>query len=324
MSISFPESRSPRVWSFAADCGKAPFKRTEFQNCPLPSLTTPSSPASPMRSSGSRPPLPPRPISTPRKRSSGAPTAARWRRSQRVNRVDISLLRGVDRVRDLLVENTRRFARALPANNALLWGARGMGKSSLVKAAHAAINREKVVAGRLKLVEIHREDIEGLPALMSCFARGALPFHRLLRRPLVRRRRHVLQVAESGARGRRRRPARQRPLLCDVEPAPPHAARDDGERAVERDQSGRGGRGEGVALRPLRPLARLPSLQPGRLSRHGPSATPSTIASTRRATGSRPRRSNGRRRAAPAPAAPPGNSSRISPGRLGKPLDAAS
>ncbi len=85
----------------------------------------------------------------------------------RVNRVDLSLLRGIDRVRDLLVENTRRFARALPANNALLWGARGMGKSSLVKAAHAAIDRESDVAGRLKLVEIHREDIDGLPALMS-------------------------------------------------------------------------------------------------------------------------------------------------------------
>jgi uncharacterized protein len=86
---------------------------------------------------------------------------------KRVNRVDLSLLRGVDRVRDLLVENTRRFARALPANNALLWGARGMGKSSLVKASHAAINREPEVGGRLKLVEIHREDIEGLPALMT-------------------------------------------------------------------------------------------------------------------------------------------------------------
>ncbi len=85
----------------------------------------------------------------------------------RVNRVELKLLRGIDRVRDLLVENTRRFARTLPANNALLWGARGMGKSSLVKAAHAAINRESDVAGRLKLVEIHREDIEGLPALMS-------------------------------------------------------------------------------------------------------------------------------------------------------------
>jgi uncharacterized protein len=74
----------------------------------------------------------------------------------RVNRVDLKLLRGIDRVRDLLVENTQRFARGLPANNALLWGARGMGKSSLVKAAHAAINREDSVAGRLKLVEIHR------------------------------------------------------------------------------------------------------------------------------------------------------------------------
>jgi predicted AAA+ superfamily ATPase len=86
---------------------------------------------------------------------------------KRVNRVDLSLLRGIDRVRDLLVENTQRFARGLPANNALLWGARGMGKSSLVKAAHAAITRERDVAGRLKLVEIHREDIEGLPALMG-------------------------------------------------------------------------------------------------------------------------------------------------------------
>ncbi len=84
----------------------------------------------------------------------------------RVNRVELKLLRGIDRVRDLLVENTDRFARGLPANNALLWGARGMGKSSLVKAAHAAINRHKGVEGRLKLVEIHREDIEGLPALM--------------------------------------------------------------------------------------------------------------------------------------------------------------
>ena len=85
---------------------------------------------------------------------------------QHVNRVDLKLLKGIDRVRDLLVENTERFARGLPANNALLWGARGMGKSSLVKAAHAAINRQKAVGGTLKLVEIHREDIEGLPALM--------------------------------------------------------------------------------------------------------------------------------------------------------------
>jgi predicted AAA+ superfamily ATPase len=85
----------------------------------------------------------------------------------KVNRVEIGLLRGVDRVRDLLVENTERFARGLPANNALLWGARGMGKSSLVKAAHAEINRGAKPEDRLKLVEIHREDIESLPALMA-------------------------------------------------------------------------------------------------------------------------------------------------------------
>jgi uncharacterized protein len=85
---------------------------------------------------------------------------------RRVNRVEMSLLKGIDRVRDLLVENTERFARGLPANNALLWGARGMGKSSLVKAAHAAVGAAHPAAG-LKLVEIHREDIESLPELMA-------------------------------------------------------------------------------------------------------------------------------------------------------------
>ena len=85
---------------------------------------------------------------------------------RRVNRVEMSLLKGIDRVRDLLVENTERFARGLPANNALLWGARGMGKSSLVKAAHATIGAAHPAAG-LKLIEIHREDIESLPELMG-------------------------------------------------------------------------------------------------------------------------------------------------------------
>jgi len=86
----------------------------------------------------------------------------------RVNRVEIGLIRGVDRVRDILFDNTRRFAAGLPANNALLWGARGMGKSSLVKAVHAAINGE-LAAGEppLKLVEIHREDIDTLPKLLA-------------------------------------------------------------------------------------------------------------------------------------------------------------
>ncbi len=84
----------------------------------------------------------------------------------RINRVEMSLLQGIDRVRDLLVENTERFARGLPANNALLWGARGMGKSSLVKAAHAAVGAAHPAAG-LRLIEIHREDIESLPELMT-------------------------------------------------------------------------------------------------------------------------------------------------------------
>jgi predicted AAA+ superfamily ATPase len=85
----------------------------------------------------------------------------------KVNRVDIALLKGVDRNRDMLLENTTRFARGLPANNALLWGARGMGKSSLVKAAHASVNAAKAGERPLKLIEIHREDIESLPTLMS-------------------------------------------------------------------------------------------------------------------------------------------------------------
>ncbi|MET3891901.1 putative AAA+ superfamily ATPase [Bosea sp. OAE506] len=86
----------------------------------------------------------------------------------RVNRVALGLLRGVDRVRDTLAENTERFARGLPANNVLLWGARGMGKSSLVKSVHADTNTR--LAGEalpLKLIEIHREDIESLPELMG-------------------------------------------------------------------------------------------------------------------------------------------------------------
>lgn len=87
-----------------------------------------------------------------------------------VNRVDLGLLRGIDRARDLLHDNTERFARGLPANNALLWGARGMGKSSLVKAVHAAINAQHAGApgfSPLKIVEIHREDVGALPGLMA-------------------------------------------------------------------------------------------------------------------------------------------------------------
>lgn len=82
----------------------------------------------------------------------------------KVNRVEIDLLVGIDRSRDTLVENTRQFARGLPANNALLWGARGMGKSSLVKAAHAAVLAEGLP---VKIVEIQREDLPSVGRLLN-------------------------------------------------------------------------------------------------------------------------------------------------------------
>ncbi len=81
------------------------------------------------------------------------------------NRVALKLIRGVDHVRDILHENTVRFAEGYPANNVLLWGARGMGKSSLVKAVHEDVRRESGVS--LKLVEVHREDISTLPMLLD-------------------------------------------------------------------------------------------------------------------------------------------------------------
>ena len=80
-----------------------------------------------------------------------------------VNRIPLALLKGIDGARDTLLVNTRRFARGLPANNALLWGARGMGKSSLIKAVHAAVLEEEK---SLTLIEIHREDIPSLPRLL--------------------------------------------------------------------------------------------------------------------------------------------------------------
>jgi predicted AAA+ superfamily ATPase len=83
-----------------------------------------------------------------------------------VNRMPIALLRSVDRMRDMLLANTENFARGLPANNVLLWGARGMGKSSLVKAVHAEVAARQGKAA-LKLIEIHREDISSLPRCLS-------------------------------------------------------------------------------------------------------------------------------------------------------------
>jgi len=86
-----------------------------------------------------------------------------------VNRIDVGLLVGVDRARDTLLANTIQFASGLPANNALLWGARGMGKSSLVKAVHGAVHADY---NDLKIVEVQRED---LPSIGRCLnlLRGA-------------------------------------------------------------------------------------------------------------------------------------------------------
>jgi predicted AAA+ superfamily ATPase len=84
----------------------------------------------------------------------------------RVAALPVHLLKGVDQARDVLIENTSRFADGLPANNALLWGARGMGKSSLVKSVHCEVNSKRRTGDRLVLVEIHREDIHSLPQLL--------------------------------------------------------------------------------------------------------------------------------------------------------------
>jgi hypothetical protein len=92
----------------------------------------------------------------------------------RVARVPFGLLKGIDSVRDTLLANTLQFARGFGANNALLWGARGMGKSSLVKAVHAEVSGH--VPQRLILVEISREDIESLPKLMRMIARETARF----------------------------------------------------------------------------------------------------------------------------------------------------
>ena len=92
---------------------------------------------------------------------------------EKVNRVDLDLLIGIDRSRNTLLENTRQFARGLPANNALLWGARGMGKSSLVKAVHAAVLDGGLA---LKIVEIQREDLPSVGRLLNILRKADARF----------------------------------------------------------------------------------------------------------------------------------------------------
>ena len=93
-----------------------------------------------------------------------------------VNRVELSLLQGIEFVSEQLISNTERFAKGLPANNALLWGARGMGKSSLVKAVHAEVCGAPGNGTHLKLVEIHREDINSLPECLAFMRQASFRF----------------------------------------------------------------------------------------------------------------------------------------------------
>ena len=87
---------------------------------------------------------------------------------KKISRVPIQLLKGLENQKDILLKNTKNFANNLPANNALLWGAKGTGKSSLVKSVHAEINSQN--NKKIKLIEIHREDISSLPYLLSKLA----------------------------------------------------------------------------------------------------------------------------------------------------------
>ena len=84
---------------------------------------------------------------------------------KKISRIPIKLLKGLENQKEILFNNTQNFAHNLPANNALLWGAKGTGKSSLVKSIHAEINSQN--NDKVKLIEIHREDISNLPYLLS-------------------------------------------------------------------------------------------------------------------------------------------------------------
>ncbi|MBI3759971.1 MAG: ATP-binding protein, partial [Deltaproteobacteria bacterium] len=95
---------------------------------------------------------------------------------KQVAAMPLTLLKGIEANRDQLLENTRRFANGLPANNALLWGARGMGKSSLVKAAHSDVNASRKGKARLVLIEIHREEIATLPQLLRILRKDTRRF----------------------------------------------------------------------------------------------------------------------------------------------------
>ena len=174
-------------------------------------------------------PAPWRSVPPRRRLCLGAGAGRAARRSPMSPACRLSLLKGIEAARDTLLENTRRFADGLPANNALLWGARGMGKSSLVKAVHAEVNRRPQ---RRSATGADRNPPRGhrQPAAAAApAARRQAPLPAVLRRSFLRQGRHQLQIAEGGAGRRHRRPARQRAVLRHLEPPPSDAARHDGQ-----------------------------------------------------------------------------------------------
>ncbi len=240
--------------------------------------------------------------------------AGPWRADPGAGRgsgVALDLLKGIDDARDTLLENTRRFADGLPANNALLWGARGMGKSSLVKAVHGAVNRDRKGKARLALVEIHREDIASLPALLRLLRDSTRPFllycddlsfdhddtaYKSLKAALEGgiegRPANVLFYATSN-----RRHLMPREMM-------------DNERSTAINPV-RGGGGESLAVGPLRAVARLPQLRAGRLSDDDPRLCGALPAGGARRGTARPAPLPGRHSAADARGASPGSSCRI-------------
>ena len=172
-----------------------------------------------------------------------------------VSRIDISLLQGVELQKQILLDNTLRFARGLPANNAMLWGARGMGKSSLVKAVHAVVNRTP--EGVLALVEIHREDIRSLPDLLNVL-RGQSRRCLIMCDDLSFEREDADYKALKIRAGRRHRGRPVNVLFYATSNRRHLMPREmiENERATAINPSD-GTRGEGFAIRPVRPVARL-------------------------------------------------------------------
>ena len=252
--------------------------------------------------------------------SSGMPARRSWSRCRRVNRVEIVAAQG-----------HRPDARHPDREHrALRQGPSRQQRAAVGRARHGQVLPRQGGAppdqrGHRRQPQARRDPPRGHrepAAAHDHHPQGAgLPLHRVLRRSLLRCRRHLLQVAEGRARRRHRGPARQHGVLRHLEPPPPAAARHDRERALDRHQPLRGGAGEGLALGPLRPVARLPQLLAGRVPRHGRGLCPALRPEGSARRNCAPAPSPGRRRAAAARAAWPGSISRTWRAGIGQRLE---